>query len=83
MSDFEKRNSTGPMLEEWPDPDDDFEVEDEDWEEEEPVDYIVKFTLRGATAEEVSSISKYLFELLEKELGVSYDKLEDLEIEED
>jgi hypothetical protein len=84
MSDFEKRiPDEAAMIDEWPDPNDDYELEDEDFEDEEPVDYVVKFTIRAATGDEVSDISKYLFELLAKELDIPYDKFEDLEIEED
>ena len=60
----------------------------EDWEfyeeePEEPQDYEIRFKAKGLTAEEVSWISRYLFDAIEKELEIPYSKLEDLEIEED
>lgn len=77
------------IVEDWPDPEDDYEEEDDedDWDDyaddEGPQDYEIKFKLKGATEEEVRTISRYLFEAIEKELEIPYTKLEDLEIEED
>ena len=77
------------IVEDWPDPEDDYEEEDDedDWDDyaddEGPQDYEVKFKLLGATEEEVRTISRYLFDAISKELEIPYTKLEDLEIEED
>lgn len=67
---------------------DDYEedtYEDEDDLDAEPElnDYEIKFCAKGLTADEIGSISKYLFEAIEKELGIDYSKLCEMEIEED
>ena len=85
MTDFNKhRREDDPMIEEWPNPEDDYEDED-DWDDtqEEPKDYEVRFKVRGFTDEEVQTLSRYLFEAIANELGLPYEKLDDLEIEED
>ena len=88
MTDFEKRvPDEETMVEEWPDPADDYEDE-EDWEDYEeepegPMDYEVRFKLKGATEDEINWISRYMFEALSKELEIPFEKFEDLEIEED
>lgn len=76
------------IVEDWPDPEDDYEDEDDwedDWDDDadEPQDYEIKFKLIGATEEEVRTISRYLFDAIAKELEIPYEKLDDLEIEED
>ena len=91
MTDFENRiPEDEAMVDEWPNPEEDYmgDYDDEDdWDDyvddEGPQDYEVKFKLKGATEEEVRTISRYLFEAIEKELEIPYTKLEDLEIEED
>jgi hypothetical protein len=91
MTDFEKRiPEDETMIEEWPNPEEDYggDYDDEDdWDDyvddEGPQDYEVKFKLKGVTEEEVNTISRYLFDAITKELEISYDKLEGLEIEED
>jgi hypothetical protein len=87
MNDFEKRiPEDETIVEDWPEPDDyDDEDEWDDYEEEPegPQDYEIRFKAKGLTAEEVSWISRYLFDAIEKELEIPYSKLEDLEIEED
>ena len=75
------------IVEDWPDPEDEDYEDEDDWDDyvddEGPQDYEVKFKLRGATEEEVRTISRYLFDAIAKELEIPYTKLEDLEIEED
>ena len=75
------------IVEDWPDPEDEDYEDEDDWDDyvddEGPLDYEVKFKLRGATEEEVRTISRYLFEAITKELEIPYEKLDDLEIEED
>jgi hypothetical protein len=75
------------IVEDWPDPEDEDYEDEDDWDDyaddEGPKDYEVKFKLRGATEEEVRTISRYLLEAIAKELEIPYTKLEDLEIEED
>ena len=86
MSDFEKRIPDDPMIEEWPEPDEDYDTDDDfdDFEDDLIAhDYEVKFMVRNATPEQLDSISRYLFDLISKELGIPYDNLEELEIEED
>lgn len=90
MTDFEKRTKDeAAMIEEWPDPKNNYEVDEDedDWDDyvdvPESQDFEVKFKLRGATEEEVSCIARYLFEAITNELEIPYDKLDDLEIEED
>jgi len=73
-----------PMVEDWPEPAD-YEDEWDDYEEE-PVDsqdYEISFKAKGLTAAEVSWLSRYLFDAIEKELEIPHSKLEALEIEED
>jgi hypothetical protein len=92
MTDFENRiPEDEAMVDEWPNPEEDYmgDYDDEDdWDDyadepEGPMDYEVKFKLKGATEEEVRTISRYLFDAIVKELEIHYSKLEDLEIEED
>lgn len=75
------------MVDNWPNPEEDYQGDydrEDDWEEtEEPLDYEIKFKAKGLTREELNSISRYLFEAIAKELEVPYEKLEELEIEED
>ena len=76
------------IVEDWPDPEDEDYEDEDDWDDyvdadEGPKDYEVRFKLLGATKEEVRTISRYLFDAIAKELEIPYDKLEDLEIEED
>ena len=91
MGDFEKRIPDETMIDEWPNPEEDYggayDSED-DWDDfddqDENVlnDYDVTFRLVGATTEEVNAISRYLFDAIIKELDIHPDKLERLEIEE-
>lgn len=87
MSDFEKHiPDDAAMIEEWPDPDEDYDTDDDfDDYDDVPIahDYEVKFMFRDATPEQLDSISRYLFDLLSKELGINYGNLEELEITED
>ena len=91
MPDFEQRiPEDDHMIEDWPDPDDGLIADhEEDWddyyddEEESLPNYNVSFRLRGATPEQVDSINRYLFEAIAKELGITFEQLEYLEIEED
>lgn len=86
MTDFEKRTKDeAAMIEEWPEPDDYVDDEEDDWDDDAPVarDYVVKFMVRGASAEQLDSINRYLFEAIAQELGIPYNNLEELEIEED
>lgn len=92
MTDFENRiPEDEAMIEEWPNPEEDYMGDydnEDDWDDytdepEGPMDYAVRFKLVGATEEEVSDISRYLFRIIEKELKIHYSKLVDLEIEED
>lgn len=84
-NDFERRIPDEPMIEEWPDPEEYEDAEDvwDDYEDEGPMDYEVKFKLRHASVEQLNSISRYLFEVISKEFAIDYDQLEELEIEED
>jgi len=82
MTDFEKRiPEDETMIEEWPEPD--YEEDDYEEEEEELLDYEIRFKAKGLTAEEARTLSRYLFDAIEKELEIPYSKLEDFEIEED
>ena len=87
MTDFEKRHEDATIIEEWPNPESDYEDED-DWDYEvddsnEPKNYEVKFKVTGATVDEINWISRYLFAIISKELSIPHEKLDDLEIEED
>ena len=92
MPDFEQRiPEDDHMIEDWPDPDEGLIADhEEDWddfydeeEEESLPNYIVSFRLRSATPEQVDSINRYLFEAITKELGIPFEQLDCLEIEED
>ena len=91
MDDFEKRIPDETMIDDWPNPEEDYGGaydREDDWDVYEDVgdgtkDYEVTFKLVGATDEEVNAISHYLFDAIVKELDIHPDKLERLEIEED
>lgn len=71
--------------EDWDDYSDGYEEDEDDDISDEPEfnDYEIKFKAKGLTDDEIGSISKYLFEAIEKELGIDYSKLCEMEIEED
>ena len=70
--------------EDWDDYADGYEEDEDDISDEPELnDYEIKFCAKGLTADEIGSISKYLFEAIEKELGIDYSKLCEMEIEED
>ena len=78
-----------PILK-WPDTEENFEGDyDEDDRDSytdgirNTQDYEIKFKAKGLSDEEVTWISRYLFEAIAKELKIPYEKLDDLEIEED
>lgn len=92
MADFENRiPEDETIIEEWPNPEEDYggayDHEDDwsDYEEAEDttLDYEITFKAKNLTSEEVRTLSRYLFDAIEKELDIPYTKLEDLEIEED
>lgn len=87
MTDFEKRiPEDDTMIEDWPEPEDEYEDDDLDYQiddSKEPKNYEVSFKVAGATLEEIDWISRYLFDTIAKNLSIPYEKLEDLEIEED
>ncbi len=92
MSEIKRYTDNKAMVEGWPDPEpeddfDTFEEDEDDWYNDvdaaEPLDYEIRFKLKGATKKEISWINRYLFDALSKELDIPYDKFEDLEIEED
>lgn len=90
MADFERRIPE-ELVDDWPNPEEDYGGAydaDDDWDDfeeetEEPQDYEIRFKAKGLTSQEVAWISRYLFDAISKELEIPYDKLEDLEIEED
>lgn len=89
MSDFEKRIPDEPMIEEWPEPKDEYEDEDDDgWDyylddTNGTANYEVRFKLTGVTVDEMNWISRYLFEVASKHLTIPIEKFAELEIEED
>lgn len=94
MTDFEKRiPDVDPMIEEWPNPDDDsryYATSDEyidydDYEDdaEEPKDYLISFKLTGLSEEEIGWLSRHFFDVAANALAIHRDKFEDLDIQED
>lgn len=85
MNDFEQRiPDDEAMVEDWPDPTDyDDDETDFDAEPEYPRDYEIRFKAERLTQTEVDWINRYLFDVISKELEISYSKLSGLEIEED
>lgn len=82
MPEFEKNlTAEETMIEDWPDPEDD--EEDDIPEIEGPKDYEISFKAKGLTAQEVTVLSRYLFDAIDKELEISSLKLEGLLIDED
>lgn len=82
MSEFEKNlTEEETMIEDWPDPEDEEEADIPKIEG--PKDYEISFKAKGLTAREVDTLSRYLFEAIDKELEISYSKFERLLIDED
>ena len=84
MTDFEKGiPEDDTMIEEWPEPYESDDEDDYDEEPEGPKDYIISFTMKGISKDDIGWISRHFFEVMASAMNIPQDKFDELNIEED